>query len=258
MADIRRAQTRLRGWVGDVKPAPGTTKTEVVVGEVAMATLAAVLVVGEVAMATLAAVLVLRVRFSALRPDEHGDAVRDDLHASRSSRRSSPPFCCRSAVAVGIGVALSLLLQLNREALDLAVVQRTVRADGRIEEGPAPTRLASGEVTTLIVYGSLFYAGARTLQVRLPDPAGSHEPVVVLRLRGRTSLGATFVAVLADYAKRLDAVGGRLYLSGVDESLMDLLDRTGQATAEGPSTRSRQPQWSARRPRRPRRTPRRG
>jgi SulP family sulfate permease len=72
------------------------------------------------------------------------------------------------------------------------------------------------------------------LQARLPDPAGSHAPVVVLRLRGRTSLGATFIAVLADYAKRLDAVGGRLYLSGVDEPLFDLLERTGQVNADGP------------------------
>ena len=45
------------------------------------------------------------------------------------------------AVAVGIGVVLSLLLQLNREAVDLRVVRLARLPDGRLEEGPAPARL---------------------------------------------------------------------------------------------------------------------
>ncbi len=39
--------------------------------------------------------------------------------------------------AVGIGVALSLLLQLNTEALDLAVVELVPRDGGRDKELPA-------------------------------------------------------------------------------------------------------------------------
>ena len=35
------------------------------------------------------------------------------------------------AAAVGIGVALSLLLQLNQEAMDLTVVELVPRDDGR-------------------------------------------------------------------------------------------------------------------------------
>ena len=53
-------------------------------------------------------------------------------------------------------------------------------------------------------------------------------PVVVLRLRGRSNLGSTFVGVAADYAKRLAAVGGRLYLSGLDPDLADVVQRTGK------------------------------
>ena len=51
----------------------------------------------------------------------------------------------------------------------------------------------------LDVYGSLFYAGSRTLQAHLPDPTGSSRRVV-LRLRGRTTLGATFFTVVCRYA----------------------------------------------------------
>jgi SulP family sulfate permease len=57
---------------------------------------------------------------------------------------------------------------------------------------------------------------------------------VVLRLRGRTSVGATFVKVVADYAAALDAVGGRLYLSGVDHGLAELLRRTDRVDVSGP------------------------
>jgi len=136
------------------------------------------------------------------------------------------------AAAVGIGVALSLLLQLNTEAMDLKVVELLPREDGRFEERGVPSSLTSDHVTILDVYGSLLYAGTRTLQARLPDPAGAEAPVVILRLRGRTSLGSTFIKLVGDYADRLDEVGGRLYLSGLQPSLTEQLDRTG--SIEGP------------------------
>jgi sulfate permease, SulP family len=131
------------------------------------------------------------------------------------------------AAAVGIGVALSLLLQLNQEALDLTVVQLVPRDDGRFESREPPAVLTGAAVTILDVYGSLLYAGARTLQVRLPQPGEARAPVVVLRLRGRTSLGATFAKVTADYAGQLAACGGRLYLSGLEPSVAAQLRRTG-------------------------------
>ncbi|MFC9664753.1 SulP family inorganic anion transporter [Nocardia sp. NPDC127606] len=123
--------------------------------------------------------------------------------------------------AVGVGVGLSLLLQLNQEAIDLKVVRLRVDGD-HLVEAKAPTTLSDNEIVILDVYGSLFYAGARTLQAKLPDPEGAHDPVVILRLRGRTSVSATFLHVVGDYARRLDALGGRLYLSGVDPRIRDV------------------------------------
>ena len=128
--------------------------------------------------------------------------------------------------AVGIGVGLSLLLQLNQEAVDLTVVRLTHGENRSLVESPAPATLPSREVTVLDVYGSLLFAGARTLQTRLPDPAGSSCRVVVLRLRGRTSLGATAFIVLADYAERLHSDGGHLFLSGVGPDLLEQLRHT--------------------------------
>ena len=57
---------------------------------------------------------------------------------------------------------------------------------------------------------------------------------MVLRLRGRTSLGATFLLVMADYARSLGEAGGRLYLSGVDPQLVESFHDSGRINADGP------------------------
>jgi SulP family sulfate permease len=135
------------------------------------------------------------------------------------------------ALAVLIGAALSMLLQVNRDALDLTL-RRIVPEDGRFREEVPPKRLETRTVTMLDIYGSLFFAGARTLEVNLPDPIGSERPAVVVRLRGRTALGATALRVLSVYAEHLDRVGGRLYLSGVDPELVTQFERTGIADTD--------------------------
>lgn len=190
--------------------------------------------VGRVAMPTLAAVLIvagigaLRVS-SAVTIWRTGASSQIALATTFLSTLFLPVYA-----AVGVGTAISLLLQLNRDAMDLRVVELRIRDDGRWEERPAPRSLPNDAVTVLDVYGSLYYAGARTLEVRLPNPAGSERAVVVLRLRGRTALGATGLGVLDGYANAIGARGGRLYLSGVEPSVDEALRRTGRVTDDGP------------------------
>jgi SulP family sulfate permease len=185
-------------------------------------------IVGQVAMPTLAAVLIYAA-ITSLRVNRLETVWRTGLTSQVSLVTTfAATLLLPIAVAVGIGVALSLLLQLNREALDLRVVALQPDDAGRLVERPAPSALADRAVTVLDVYGSLQFAGARTLQTALPDPSGRDAPVVVLRLRGRTQLGATSSIVLTDYAARLDAAGGRLFLSGVDTDLMERMRRSGR------------------------------
>ncbi|WP_280398956.1 SulP family inorganic anion transporter [Nocardia carnea] len=196
--------------------------------------------VGEVPMPTLAAILIVAAA-GALEPGgliaiwSSGSTSRIALVATFLATLLLPV-----SAAVGIGVALSLILQLNREALDLRVVRLRVE-DGDLVEMPAPDRLADHQIVILDVYGSLFYAGARTLQANLPDPTGARGPIVILRLRGRTSVSATFLAVVGEYVRRLDAAGGALYLSGVDPRIRErwtdaLLDRQGVRVEFFPAT----------------------
>jgi SulP family sulfate permease len=132
--------------------------------------------------------------------------------------------------AVGIGVALSALIYLNQAATDVRIVRLIPRSDGRFEERPPPETLPGGEVTILDIYGSVFYAGARTLESQLPPP--EERSVVVLRLRGHSKIGATFVEVLARYAEQLRRANGRLYLAGVDHDARALIERTRKVSTE--------------------------
>lgn len=189
--------------------------------------------VGNVAMATLAAVLVTAA-VSSVRVGEIRTVYLSGVN-SRIALTSTfiATLLLPVPAAVGAGVVLSLLLQLNQELVDLRVVELRRRPDGTFEEHPAPVAAPSRAVTVLDAYGSLLYAGTRTLQAHLPDPAGADRPVVVVRLRGRTSLGATFLVVVADYAARLSAAGGHLILAGVDPSVESWIERTDRLELGG-------------------------
>ena len=182
--------------------------------------------VGKVAMPTLAAVLIYAA-VGAVRPRQLATIWRTgNLSRIAMAATFAATLFMPVAAAVGVGVAISLLLQLNREAMDLRVVELVPTEDHQLRQEAAPASLTSHRVTLLDVYGSLFYAGARTLQARLPQVGEAQAPAVVLRLRGRTSLGATFFRVLGEYAEQLSAAGGRLYVSGLDPDIAVLLART--------------------------------
>ena len=191
-------------------------------------------VVGAVAMATLAAVLI----YAAIRAIQVENVKLTLRHSTISQLAGITTFLCTLllpvAAAVAIGVVVSLLLQLNREALDLTVVRLVPSADGKVSEEPVPQRLESLGIVMLDVHGSLMFAGAKTLEAWLPDPTGTVSPAVVLRLRGRTSLSSTAIEVLSRYAQSVANVGGRMYLSGVDPEMVVRLRRTGAIEALGP------------------------
>ncbi len=135
--------------------------------------------------------------------------------------------------AVGIGILMSTLLNLNQASMDVSISELVERPDGRVEVRPPEKRLRSDATTTLDVQGSLFYAGARTFARLLPIPEGSTRPVVIVRLRGRTKVGATFIEVIDRYAGRLASVGGRIYLTGVDDHVRQQMVRSGKLDLGG-------------------------
>lgn len=184
--------------------------------------------VGQVPMAVLAA-LMIQAGISAINTRE----VRSIWKTGGAARWAilvtfAATLVLSVPVAVEVGVGLTVILFLSSSASDVTVRERISLPDGRVAEADPPKTLPSEEVTVLDVYGSLFFAGARTLREVLPSPEGAIRPAVVLRLRGRTRVGATLIEVLDDYADDLAEVGGRLYLSGVDEDVGEQLREAGK------------------------------
>lgn len=117
--------------------------------------------------------------------------------------------------AVLAGAVLSALLYLSSSSTDVHLAALTRLPSGEMDEEDPPAKLESDSVLVLQVYGSLFYAGARTLARRLPEVGNAVRPVVILRLRGKTHLGATVIEVLCSYSRSLQSRGGRLYIAGI-------------------------------------------
>jgi len=181
--------------------------------------------VGQVPMAVLAA-LMIQAGLSAIDTRE----ARSIWNSGRSAQLSILVTFLASLVlsiplAVGVGVGLAIVLFVVSAAADVRARALVRSSSDGFAETPPPDRLRDESVTVLDVYGSLFFAGARTLAGALPSPRGATRPVVVLRLRGRTEIGSTLVGVLADYADQLAEAGGRLYLSGVDRPMIERLRR---------------------------------
>jgi sulfate permease, SulP family len=191
-------------------------------------------IVSLVAMPSLGALLILA-GVGGLKPDELRAVSRTGWPSLLAAATTFfATLFLPIQAAVGLGVVLSALLYVGTSSTDVAVVELVGRPDGRMEEQPPGPRLESHRATTLDVYGHLFYAGARTLERLLPSPRGAERPVVILRLRGRRTVGATLIDVLARYADALHGAGGRLYLSGVAREAYDQIVRTGKLRLTGP------------------------
>lgn len=186
-----------------------------------------------VAMPALAALLILA-GLSSIKPREISSVWQSGTEARLAGGATfAAMLFLPIQAAVGLGVVLSAILFMRHSYTAIRVVRVILRDDGRLEEREPPDSLDDRTVTVLDVYGDLFYAGARTLEERLPSARGARRSVVVLRLRGRTAAGATLIDVLSNYAEDLRRVEGRLYITGIrGEAYRRLataakLDRTG-------------------------------
>jgi SulP family sulfate permease len=127
-------------------------------------------------------------------------------------------------VGVGVSVVLHVVMQSNR----VVIKQRVTTEDGDVLEIDPVAVVPPREVVVLQPYGSLFFASAPVFEAALPrvEPT-SRRSVVVLRLRGHTDLGTTFIDVLARYAVQLDEAGSRLIIASVDRKVVPQLRAGG-------------------------------
>ena len=129
--------------------------------------------------------------------------------------------------AVLLGMVLSVVLYVFRQSNKVVVTQWVLQPEGFPLEQPAPKKLPSEQLTLLHVYGSLFFAAAKSLEEMLPKVDETTHAVVGISLRGQGEIGSTFMAVLQRYTESLQARDSQLMLIGVDEAARDQLAKTG-------------------------------
>jgi len=193
--------------------------------------------VGHLAMPALAGLLIL-VGVRTIKPDD----IRSVWKAGLVQRAvlvvtfvltMLVPLQYAVLVGVGVSVVLHVVQQSNR----VVIKQRVTSAAGDVIEVDPAAVVPARDVVVLQPYGSLFFASAPVFEAALPRvEASSHRSVVIVRLRGHTDLGTTFVDVLARYATQLDEAGSRLVIASVDSRVMRQLHTGGVLDIIGPGS----------------------
>ncbi len=184
--------------------------------------------VGHIAMPALAGLLIL-VGYRTIKPGDlqsvwKTGAVQKTVLVTSFALTMFIPL----QYAVLAGVGLSVVLHVVRQSNQVTIKRWRLDPEGNLIETDPPARLPAGEVVALQPYGSLFFAAAQALESQLPVPAdSSRNSVVILRLRGRTDLGTTFMQVLRRYAEELTASGSKLVIVSASERIQEQLRVTG-------------------------------
>ena len=130
--------------------------------------------------------------------------------------------------AVLVGVGLSVILHVLRQSNQVSIKRRQIDPEGNFIETDPPVRLPAEEVVILQPYGSLFFAAAPVFEAALPALTdASRHSVVILRLRGRSDLGTTFMDVLHRYAQGLATLDSKLVIVSANQRIQEQLAVTG-------------------------------
>ena len=133
--------------------------------------------------------------------------------------------------AVLLGTALSIVLHVARQSNKVLVTQWVLQPQGFPLEVPVPKKVPSNQLTLLHIYGSLFFAAAKSVEEMLPDVSNASHAVVGISLRGQGEIGSTFMTVLQRYAEALRAHNSKLMLIGVDAAAPRSARQDGGAQA---------------------------
>ena len=128
--------------------------------------------------------------------------------------------------AVLLGVVLAMGQFIYQSSTDIGVAELVLQPDGNFVERDAPKRLTAHSIVLLEPYGSLYFAGAHSLESHLPDPQDAQGATVILRLRDVRQAGSTLISVLERYAQKLHSNGAQLVLTELSDKVYDQLTHT--------------------------------
>lgn len=228
-----------------VKTAGAKSKAALLIAGTVMAILILVFgnVVGYISMPALAALLMV-VGVRTVKPHD----IKSTLLAGRSSAVVmlvtfvlTMIIPLQNAVMVGIGI--SVILYVVRMSNRITVKQWTIDDKGLKESDP-PSQIGANEVIVLQPYGSLFFAAAALFEEALPEVTeDTDHAVVIIRLRGKDDLGATFMEVLGRYADLLANANSKMMIVYSNERVSDQLEATGVASKIGEENTFASDEW---------------
>ena len=130
--------------------------------------------------------------------------------------------------SVLIGVGISMILYIVRQANQLETRRLVLTEDGGIDEVDPPGEVPAHEVIVLQPYGSLFFAAAPMFEEELPTVTdGSVGSVVIVRFRGKPDVGVTLLEVLDRYSTSLEEAGSKLMIVTDSDRIIDQLEQSG-------------------------------
>ena len=219
------------------KAAGARSRLALVIAGVVMAVviLAFAGLVGHIAMPALAGLLIL-VGFRTIKPGDLASVWKTGLvQKTVLVVTFTLTMLIPLQYAVLAGVGLSMILHVVRQSNRVTIRRQVPGPDGTLTETDPPAELPAGEVVVLQPYGSLFFAAAPAFESQLPAVASaSGNSVVIVRLRGRTDLGTTFMQVLCRYGAALTDAGSKLVLVSASEQIQDQLRAAGITDVIGP------------------------
>ena len=206
------------------------TRLSLVLASVVMAIVVVVFggIVGHIAMSALAGLLML-IGYRTIKPADLSSVWRT---GSVQKAVLLTTFVLTMLIALDyavlVGVGLSVILHVVRQSNQITVKRWELGRGRHMIESDPPAELPADEVVVLHPYGSLFFAAAPTFEAALPAVTDeSRHSVVILRLRGRTDLGTTFMDVLHRYADKLLAVDSKLVIVSANETIVEQLGVAG-------------------------------
>jgi SulP family sulfate permease len=129
-------------------------------------------------------------------------------------------------IAVAISVVLTFLLYVFQSAEKVRIERIVPLEDGGFAEADLPGQVPSGEILMMQPVGSLFFAGAAEFEENLPVVGDARGSVVIIRLRDRDEVGSTFIRIIERYARSLQQQGNLLMLEGLNERVLEQLNKT--------------------------------
>ena len=219
-----------------VKNAGARSRTALVIAGLVMAVVILVFgeAVGYIAMPALAGLLML-VGYRTVKPDEIKAVWKTGaMQATVMSVTFVLTMLIPLQNAVLVGVGISLILFVIRQSNDVTIKRWMLPEPGVMIEVDPPETVPPNEVVVLQPYGSLFFAAAPAFEEKLPEVTSeSRNSVVILRLRGRSDVGTTFMDVLEKYAESLRDVESRLMIVSASDRIQEQLEVTGVTAVVG-------------------------